>query len=107
MNNFKIWNLYAKHIMFACSLQTSTSTWCSDHHNRPGGYMSWELKSENIKYQRTPTRRTHYPAISPTIIPLHITMSQKDIRTLYSTTLQYSKDPQDLQDHTTKTLLDQ
>jgi hypothetical protein len=35
---------------------------------------------------------------------------QKDIRTLYSTILQYSKDPQDpqdLQDHTTKTLLDQ
>jgi hypothetical protein len=45
MNNFKIRNLYAKNIMFACSLPTSTSTWCSDHRIRPGGYMSGELKS--------------------------------------------------------------
>jgi hypothetical protein len=107
MNNFKIQNLYTKNIIFAYSLPTSTSTWHSDHHNRPGGYMSGELKLENIKYRKAPTRRSHYPAITPTIIPLHITMSQKHIRTLYSTILQYSKDPQDLQDHTTKTLLNQ
>jgi hypothetical protein len=106
-NNFKIRNLYTKNIMFACSLPMSTSTWRSDHHNGPGGYMSGELKSENIKYQKAPTRRSHYPAIRPTIIPSHTIRSQKDIHTLYSTILQYSKDPQDLQDHTTKTLLDQ
>jgi hypothetical protein len=50
MSNFEIRNLYVKNIMFACSLPMSTSTWHSDHCNRPGGYMSGELKSENIKY---------------------------------------------------------
>jgi hypothetical protein len=54
-NNFKIWNLYMKNIMFAYSLPTLTSTWHSDHHNGPGGYMSGELKSENIKYRKAPT----------------------------------------------------
>jgi hypothetical protein len=49
-NKFKIWNLYAKNIIFAYSLPTSTSTWHSDHCSRPGGYMSRELKLENIKY---------------------------------------------------------
>jgi hypothetical protein len=97
MNNFETRNLYAKNIMFACSLPTSTSTWCFDHRNGPGGYMSGELKSENIKYRKAPTRRSHYPATRPTIVPSHITKSQKDIRTLYSTILQYSKDPQDHQ----------
>jgi hypothetical protein len=69
--------------------------------------MSGELKSENIKYRKAPTKRSHYPAIRSTILPLHTTKSQKDISTLYSTILQYSKDPQDPQDHTTKTLLNQ
>jgi hypothetical protein len=55
MNNFEIRNLYAKNIMFACSLPMSTSTWRSDHRNGPGGYMSGELKSENIKYRKAPT----------------------------------------------------
>jgi hypothetical protein len=82
-NNFKIQNLYAKNIMFACSLPMSTSTWHSDHHNGPGGYMSRELKSENIKYQKAPTRRSHYPAIRPTTIPSHITKSSE--RYLYFT----------------------
>jgi isocitrate lyase len=54
-NNFEIQNLYAKDIMFAYSLPTSTSTWHSDHRNRPGGYMSGELKLENIKYRKAPT----------------------------------------------------
>jgi hypothetical protein len=61
--------LYAKNIMFACSLPTSTSTWHSDHRNGPGGYMRGELKSENIKDRKAPTRRTHYPATRPTVIP--------------------------------------
>jgi hypothetical protein len=52
---FEIWNLYAKSITFACPLLMSTSTWCSDHHNRPGGYMSVELKSENINMEKAPT----------------------------------------------------
>jgi hypothetical protein len=99
MNNFESQNLYVKNIMFACSLPTSTSTWHSDHRNGPGGYMSGELKSENIKYRKAPTRRSHYRARRPTIIPLHTITSQKDIHTLYSTISQYSKDPQDLQNH--------
>jgi hypothetical protein len=107
INNFEIWNLYVKNIMFVYSLPTSTSTWHSDHCNGPGGYMSGELKSENIKYRKAPTQRSYYPAKRPIIILLHITKSQKDISTLYSTILQYSKDPQDLQDHKTKTLLNQ
>jgi hypothetical protein len=94
INNFEIWNLNVKNIMFAYSLPMSTSTWHFDHHHRPGGYMSGELKSENIKYQKAPTRRSHYPATRPTIIPSYTTKFQKDFSKLYSTILQYSKDPQ-------------
>jgi hypothetical protein len=65
MNNFKIRNLYAKNITFACSLPTSTSTWRSDHRIRPSGYMSGELKSENINTEKAPTRRSHHPAKDP------------------------------------------
>jgi hypothetical protein len=94
-NKFKIRNLYAKNITFACSLPTSTSTWRSDHRIWPGGYMSGELKSENINMEKAPTRRSHHPAkdlqssqyIQPT--------PSQDISTLHSTILQYSKDPQD------------
>jgi hypothetical protein len=68
-DKFEIRKLYAKNIMFACSLPTSTSTWRSDHRNGPGGYMSRELKSENIKYRKVPTRRSHHPAKRPTIVP--------------------------------------
>jgi hypothetical protein len=75
-NTFKIRTLYAKNIMFAYSLPTSTSTWCSDHHNGPGGYMSGELKSENIKYRKAPTQRSIYPATRPTIVP-HTTKSSE------------------------------
>jgi hypothetical protein len=106
-DNFEMRNLYAKHIMFACSLPTSTSTWRSKHHNRPGGYMSGELKSENIKYRKAPTRRSHHPATDPQSSH-HIQPSPRKILVLY-TRLFYNtqKDPQDLQDHTTKTLLNQ
>jgi hypothetical protein len=106
-DKFKIWNLYVKNIMFICSLLTSTSTWHSGHCNRPGGYMSGELKSENIKYRKAPTQRSYHLVKRLTIVPSYITKSQKDISTLYLTILQYSKDPQDRQDHTTKTHLDQ
>jgi hypothetical protein len=51
--------------MFACSLPTSTSTWHSDHRIRPGGYMSGELKLENINTEGAPTRRSHHPAKDP------------------------------------------
>jgi hypothetical protein len=53
-NIFEIQNLYAKNIMFAYSLPTSTSTWHSDHCNGPGGYMSGELKLENINTEKSP-----------------------------------------------------
>jgi hypothetical protein len=95
MNKFKIQNLYAKNIMFACSLPTSTSTWRSDHRIRPGGYMSGELKSENINMEKAPTRRSHHPPKDPQSSQHLQTKSKKDISTLYSTILQYSKDPQD------------
>jgi hypothetical protein len=52
VNNFEIWNLYAKNIMFACSLPMSTSTWDSNYWIRPSGYMSRELKSENINMEK-------------------------------------------------------
>jgi hypothetical protein len=61
-NILEIWNLYAKNIMFACSLPMSTSTWHSDHHNGPGGYMSGELNSENINTEKAPTQQSHHPA---------------------------------------------
>jgi hypothetical protein len=54
INIFEKWNLYAKNIIFACCLPTSTSTWHSDHRNKPGGYMSGELKSENIHIEKAP-----------------------------------------------------
>jgi hypothetical protein len=58
----KMQNLYAKNIMLACSLPMSTSTWHSNHHNGPGGYMSGELKSENINKEKAPTQQSHHPA---------------------------------------------
>jgi hypothetical protein len=98
-DNFEMRNLYAKNIMFACSLPTSTSTWRSEHRNGPGGYMSGELKSENIKYRKTPTRRSHHPAKDPQLSH-HIQPSPRKILVLY-TILERPSRP------TTKTLLDQ
>jgi hypothetical protein len=51
-NNFEIQDLYVKNIIFVYSLPTSTSTWHSDYCNRPGRYMSGELKSENINMEK-------------------------------------------------------
>jgi hypothetical protein len=82
-DNFEIRNLYAKNITFTCSLPMSTSTWCSDHRNGPGGYMSGELKSENIKYRKAPTRRSHYPAKDPQS-SCHIQPSPRKILVLYT-----------------------
>jgi hypothetical protein len=66
--------------------------------------MSGELKSENINMEKAPTQRSHHLAKRFTIILSHSTKFQKDISTLYSTILQYLKDPQR---PTSKTLLDQ
>jgi hypothetical protein len=66
--------------------------------------MSGELKSENINMEKAPTQRSHQLAKRSTIIPSYTTKSKKDISTLYSTILQYSKDPQRI---TTKTILNQ
>jgi hypothetical protein len=52
---FEIWHLYVKNIIFAYSLPMLTSTWYSDHRNGPGGYMSVELKSENINTEKAHT----------------------------------------------------
>jgi hypothetical protein len=64
-NNFEIWNLYTDNIMFAYSLPMSTSTWYSDHCIGAGGYMSGELKSENINTEKAPTQKSHYLAKDP------------------------------------------
>jgi hypothetical protein len=58
----KMRNLYVKDIIFAYSLPTSTSTWCSDYCNRPGGYISGELKLENINKKQALTQQSYYPA---------------------------------------------
>jgi hypothetical protein len=55
INSFKIQNLYVKNITFAYSLPMSTSTWHSNYCNGPDGYMSGELKSENINTEKAPT----------------------------------------------------
>jgi hypothetical protein len=104
MNKFKIRNLYAKNIMFACSLPTSTSTWRSNHRIRPGGYMSGELKSENINTEKSPHSKKPSSSERSTIVPSHTTKSKKDISTLYSTILQILERPSR---PITKTLLDQ
>jgi hypothetical protein len=105
VNNFEIQNLYAKNMTFACSLPTSTSTWRSDHRIGPGGYMSGELKSENINTEKAPTPRSHHPAKDPQSSH-RIQPSSRKILVLY-TRLFYNtrKTLKDLQDHTTKTLL--
>jgi hypothetical protein len=64
-DKFEMWNLYVKIIMFAYSRPTSTSTWHSEYCNGPGVYMSGELKLENIKYRKAPTRRSHHLAKDP------------------------------------------
>jgi hypothetical protein len=112
VNNFKIWNLYVKNIMFVCSLLTTTSTWHSNQRNGPGGYMSGELKSENIKWKKAPTQRSHYPAIRPTIIP-HTTKSSErysylilDYFTILEKTLKTDKNIQPRLSLINKTLMD-
>jgi hypothetical protein len=70
----KMWNLYGKNIMFAYSLPISTSTGHSDHCNGPGGYMSGELKSENINENKAPTRQSDHPVKDHSTIPLSTTI---------------------------------
>jgi hypothetical protein len=67
----------------------------------------WGAQVRKHKYGKSPHSKKTSSSQRSTIVPSHTTKSQKDISTLYSTILQYSKDPQDLQDHTTKTLLNQ
>jgi hypothetical protein len=69
--------------------------------------MSGELKSENINTEKAPTQRSHHPAKNPQ--SSHgIQPSSRKILLLYTQLFDNTrKDPQDLQDHTTKTLLDQ
>jgi hypothetical protein len=98
VNNLKIQNVYVKNIMFVYSLPMSTSTWRSDYHIGPGGYMSGELKLENINMENAPTQRSHHLAQRSTIILSYTTKI-----------LQYSKDLQDLQPRPSlinKTLID-
>jgi hypothetical protein len=70
----------------------------------------YEWGAQVRRYKISKSHHSKKPSSSKksTIIPSYTTKSQKDISTLYLTILQYSKDPQDLQDHTTtKTLLNQ
>jgi hypothetical protein len=96
----EMWNLYVKNIIFACSLPMSTSTWRSDLRNRPGRYMSEELKSENINKKKAPTRQSHHPAKITQLshrIQLHSRkILVKEIRFLYK--LQRPSRPKTLTD---------
>jgi hypothetical protein len=83
-NNFKIRNLYTKNTMCVYSLPTSTSTWRSDHRIQPGGYMSGELKSDNINMEKAPTRRIDHLAKDPLSSQNIQTNSKQDISTSYS-----------------------
>jgi hypothetical protein len=105
MNNFEIWILNMTMIMFSYSLPTSTTTWYSDYCKGPGGYMSGELKSENIKYRKVPHLKKLLSSNKTYNCPIIYNKAQKDIHTLYLTILQYLKDPEDHKGHTTKTLL--
>jgi hypothetical protein len=96
----EMWNLYTKNIMFAYSLPTSTSTWHSDHYNGPGGYMSGELKSENINKKKAPTRQSHHPAkitpLSYQLQPRSRKILVKELR--FPTKLQRPSRPKTLMD---------
>jgi hypothetical protein len=67
----------------------------------------WGAQVRKHKYGKSPYSKQPSSSKESTVVPSNTTKFQKDIITLYSTILQYAKDPQDLQDHTTKTLLDQ
>jgi hypothetical protein len=67
----------------------------------------WGAQVRKHKYGKSPHSKKPSSRKESTVVPSNTTKFQKDIITLYSTILQYSKDPQDLHDHTTKTLLDQ
>jgi hypothetical protein len=109
VNNFEIRILYAKNITFACSLPTSTSTWHSDHRIGPGGYMSGELKSENINTEKAPTPRSHNPAKDPQSSH-HIQPSSRKILVLYTrlfyNTRKTLKDLQSRPSSSNKTIMD-
>jgi hypothetical protein len=67
----------------------------------------WGAQVRKHKYGKSPHSKKPSSSKESTVVPSNTTKFQKNIITLYSTILQYSKDPQDLQDHTTKTLLNQ
>jgi hypothetical protein len=65
----------------------------------------WGAQVRKHKYGKSPHSKKPSSSQRSTIIPSYTTKIQKDISTLYSTILQYSKDPQDK--YIQKTLLDQ
>jgi hypothetical protein len=81
---FEIRNLYAKNIMFACSLPMSTSTWRSEHRNGPGGYMSGQLKSENRKNIEKPPLKEAIIQQKDPQSSHHIQPSPRKILVLYT-----------------------
>jgi hypothetical protein len=64
----------------------------------------WGAQVRKHKYGKSPHLKKPSSSQRSTIVPSYTTKSQKDISTLYSTILQYSKDPQR---HTTKIPLNQ
>jgi hypothetical protein len=67
----------------------------------------WGARVRKYKISKSPHSKKPSSSKRSTIVPSYTTKFQKDISILYSTILQYSKDPQDVQDHTTKTILNQ
>jgi hypothetical protein len=67
----------------------------------------WGAQVRKYKISKSPHLKKPLSSIKTYTCPIIYNEAQKDIRTLYSTILQYSKDPQDHKDYTTKTLLDQ
>jgi hypothetical protein len=74
-----MWNVYVKNIMFAYSLPMSTSTWHSNHCNGPGGYMSGELKSENINMEKALLKEAIIQQKDHSTVPSNTTIFKKDI----------------------------
>jgi hypothetical protein len=81
-----------------CMLSTNVNQYLAFRSpHRTWWVYEWGAQVRKHKYGKSPHSKKRSSSQGSTIVPSHTTKSQKDISTLYSTILQYSKDPQDLQ----------